>query len=202
MGTEDGAKALHVYVDGLRQDRWDADYRDAIGQHAWLESDQWPMEQVAAFMMVHHLLMEGEFAQITINVGHEPQHDGARAANREALRELPDPFVATVDQTQGTSSHGDGWLRWTESIRVMQSLGVPFTDLASGHMAPVRQITAAPPKHVPLEIGTTLPSKTWEHLRGWGVARWPYNSEVITLFVRMRFPRATTGRWTGGRTTP
>lgn len=181
MGDAEGARALQVYVQGIRDGRWSQEYRDVIHQHHW--ASHWPYEQVAAFALVHSDLMSGDVADVQLTTfGHAPSPDRERSANAAALADLPRPFIAEVDMGQN-GGDADGRLRWVEPIRVEVSTGVPFTD-PCGHTGPVPAIRTIPPGSVPLEIGTTMASNTLFHLRrDRGVARWPYGHDLIRLFV-------------------
>ncbi|MCO6011552.1 hypothetical protein NE236_42035 [Actinoallomurus purpureus] len=188
-----GARAMRTYIAGLKAGQWPAAYVNAIGQDSLLDSSRWPMEQMYAFARVHSMLMAGEISQVQISTAGQPAADENRSENQRRLDDLLGPFVATVDPGQGTDVIGDGWLEWTEPIQVEQSMGVPYIDLATGEEAPLLKVATAPPGRVPLEIGTTHASKTFEHLmRMRGVARWPYGSDRIRLFVRTRARRSLT----------
>jgi hypothetical protein len=185
--TPEGAAALRDYQDGLKAGRWPASYVAAIGQDPHDNPGRWPLAQIYAFMRVHAMLMDGEIAQVQISTDGGPVADENRTENQRRLDDLLGPFVATVNPNQGTDSDGDGHLEWDEPIQVEQSMGVPYIDLATGDEAPLLKVATTPPGRVPLEIGTTFPSKTFEHLtRFKGLARWPYGSDRIHLFVRMR----------------
>jgi hypothetical protein len=191
MVSSDGAHALHVYYEGLVQKRWPPDYLDAIGQIHRCNPTAWPPEQVASFMMVHHMLMEGEVASVRIGEVEGPGPDRDRIGNQKKVDNLVGPFVARVDLDQGSSTFGDGTLSWSETIEVEKSLGLPHIDLATDHRGPVEVITHFPPGSVPLEIGVSKPSRTYQHLlHGKGVARWPYGSDRIWLFVRSKRAKA------------
>jgi len=183
MGDPDGARALQVYVAGLREDRWDADYLDAIHQQHF--GGRWPMEQIAAFAHMHSDLMSGHVAHVQLTTfGATPGPDRERQANATALAELPRPFIADVDLTQHGADQ-DGRLRWVEPIQMELSTGVPWTDPV-GHTQPLNKIVTIDPGSVPLEIGTTKASNTLLHCRiHGGVARWPYEHDRIDLFVRV-----------------
>jgi hypothetical protein len=128
--------------------------------------------------------MRGDVARVVLGThGNTPCADAGRAANAAALSDLPHPFTATVDQTQGNDSQ-DGWLEWTEPIDVEVSTGV-----LGGSLSPVIVVRTLPPGGVPLEIGTTTPSVTLAHLRlQRGVARWPYGHHLITLLKNIGEP--------------
>lgn len=183
----EGAAALRDFRDGLKTGRWSLSYVNAIGQDYRLDPDRWPLAQIYAFMRVHSMLMDGEIAQVQISTDGGPVADENRTENQRRLNDLLGPFVAMVDPDQGTDSDGDGHLEWDEPIQVEQSMGVPYIDLATGEQSPLLKVATMPSGRVPLEIGTTFPSKTFEHLaRFKGLARWPYGSDCIHLFVRTR----------------
>ena len=189
--TPEGAAALRDFQDGLKIGRWPTSYVDAIGQDHRVDPHRWPLGQVFAFMRIHSMLMDGEIAQVQISTDGGPVADENRAENQRRLDDLLGPFVATVDPDQETDAYGDGHLEWDEPIQVEQSMSVPYIVLATGEEAPLLKVATFPPCRVPLEIGTTFPSKTFEHLsRFKGLARWPYGSDRIHLFVRTRARRS------------
>ena len=183
MGTPDGARALQVYVAGIRDDRWDDFYRESIHQHHWRE--HFPLEQIAAFAHAHSDIMGGHVAKVQITTfGATAARDAERAANAKALAELPRPFVAEVDLSQNCAD-SDGRLRWVEPIQVEVSTGVPYSD-PCGREQPLIAVRTIEPGSVPLEIGTTFASNTLFHFRrDRGVARWPYDHDRIYLFVKV-----------------
>jgi hypothetical protein len=51
------------------------------------------------------------------------------------------------------------------------------------------------PGEAPLEIGSSLPSRTWLHLReDRAVARWPYGHDSFMLFVKVTCIEEELGR--------
>jgi len=58
-----------------------------------------------------------------------------------------------------------------------------------GSTAPYLLRSKIPPGRAVLEIGSTLPSRTWAHLvmDGGAVARWPYGYSSFRLFVNLSF---------------
>lgn len=144
----------------------------------------WGPEQVACWLAVHADLMGGRFAEVRIEVGAEPGADGDRRANAEKLEDLPAPFTAHVDLRQNGGDQ-DGSLTWSEPIRVSRSTGKGYEE--DGQTFPYLERCLVPPRCVPLEIGTTLPSRTRLHMdQDSGVARWPYGSPFIFLMVKMK----------------
>lgn len=163
-------------------DKWPPDYVQVIGQHHW-ERYRWPLEQVAAFSVVHSEIMSGDVARVVIGTRRNTPHaDEDRAANAAGLSDLPHPFTAGVDLGQGNADQ-DGWLEWSEPIDVEVSTGVPLIG-ADGSMSPVIMKRTLLPGGAPLEIGYTMPSATLLHLRrNRSVARWPYGHPFLTLLV-------------------
>lgn len=167
---------------GLQNDQWGRDYTEAIGQSARHEAELWPMDQLAAFTMVHALIYGGAVAMVRIGTAGPPFRDKEREANATALSVLPRPFSATVDLDQANDP-GDGTLTWDEPIQVEQATGL-IDKHPDGSTAPIVVRYKIQPGSMPLEIGSTLPSRTYEHLAwGSGVARWPYGHSVIHLFI-------------------
>lgn len=185
--SEDGALAVRAHLLGIATGRWSQAYLDAIGQYHRHSPARWPLEQVAAFILVNHMKMTGALGEAEVVVGSQPSADRDRAINGSALAALPPPFRASVDLAQISSEAGDGHVEWSESIVVQRSLGIPLIDSATGHRVPLVVREQAAPGLLPLEIGTTTPSKTLEHLtKGTGVVRWPYRSNRLRLLVRVR----------------
>lgn len=167
---------------------FNSDYVDAIGQIFRADPGRWPMEQVAAFTAVHTKLCSGEVLQVLIGcegMDGGPKPDRKRRENAAKLADLPSPFEAEVDATQNAGDY-DGTLKWHAPIRMYGATGAVFLDpcrrSAKQPVGIVRTITDG---WAPLEIGYTQPSRTLLHLLEMGaVARWPYGSDYIRLFVR------------------
>lgn len=183
------AAIIPIYTEGLRTGRWPRDYLDAIGQIYRIGPSRWPRHQVAAFAQMHGYLMSGLVAQVEINVGRTPYPDVERDSNALALANLPTPFVAHLDRTQQNADE-DGWLEWCSPITVNRSIGAAYYASATDGPEPILMRQIIPPGRVPLEVGNTLPSRTWLHTHAErGVARWPYEATWIRLFVSSKFPR-------------
>lgn len=166
--------------------RFDPGYVAAVGQMFLYRPEKWPLEQAAAFMRVHAKIGAGEVALCGIEVGAYAAADREREANTAALADLPGPFDARVDQRQNGGDY-DGRLRWHEPIDVYLA-GEPRGDGTWAEEEGSWSTTRA--GWAPLEIGYTMPSRTLLHLLEFGaVARWPYDSNSITLLVDVtRFP--------------
>lgn len=185
LKDRDGLEVLRLARQGLRTGQWDEEYVAAIGQHAMMGPSSWPEEQVAAFAEVHSLIYGGSVATVLVGTGGEPLPDADREGNAAALATLPPPFRAKVDMRQHMRE-GDGVVFWDEPIRA--SLATQIIERApDGTTYPHTLSITIPPGSAVLEIGSSLPSRTWAHLidRGGRVARWPYGFDRLRLMVNM-----------------
>jgi hypothetical protein len=118
-----------------------------------------------------------------------PFPDAERDANAAVLCSLPPPFRAWLDMTQRGGPE-DGWLSWTEPILANKSVGLPYYSSGTDHPRPLTLPRAIPPGGIPLKVGNSPPSRTALHMyEEFGVARWPYESTMITIFISSRYPR-------------
>lgn len=185
MEDPDGPEVLNLARHGLRTGQWDDEYVAAIGQHGLLEPTSWPEEQLAAFAHVHNLIFGGSVATVLVGTGREPQADSDRKGNAAILATLPRPFRAEVDMGQ-QFKQGDGRLTWDEPIRVALATGL-IERRPDGSTYPHTVSFKVPPGSAILEIGSSLPSRTWKHLvdRQGKVARWPYGYSHVRLMVNL-----------------
>ncbi|GAA3155551.1 hypothetical protein ACFQ0X_44150 [Streptomyces rectiviolaceus] len=158
---------------------------DAVGQVHHRAPGRWPVHQVAAFLDIHAAIGAGRYAMVQVGVDTMPRPDAERAANAAALVDLPEPFTAQLDQDQNAADE-DGMVEWSEAIVVTRSTGVPYT---AGCAVPESLTipTAVQPMQIPLEVGTTLPSRTLLHLEeDGGVARWAYGSTDLYVLLNLQ----------------
>ena len=136
------------------------------------------------FAQAHLGVVEGKIGRVDVGLWDAPKSDSARAANQAALDDLPDPFRGSVDSEQH-GADADGWIEWSEPIQVSVTTGESVDD-SSGHPVPMTKVVMVEPRRVPLEIGTTKPSRTLAHIReGFGLARWPYGYERLHVLVNL-----------------
>ena len=185
--TPEGMRVMHDTHQCLRDGRWSGRYIDSIGQHGSATRSDWPMPQVAAFARVHGLIAAGAVAMVSVDTDGPPEPDKRREANARTLSGLPHPFVAKVDIGQTNSTRGDGVLRWTEPIRVSVATGLIETAEGTEWSGPISlHYHGLPPGEAPLEVGSSLPSRTLLHLIEDGkVARWPYGHSELRLFINL-----------------
>lgn len=164
---------------------WGTGYADALGSSARFTPKQWPLYQHAAFLKLHALVGSGRVAYTYISTGGAPGPDHDRAENAFLLTETCPPFTATLDMGQN-GADCDGSLAWGEPLRVSRPTGAFY--YADGCINQKQSILACPttrkPGWAPLEVGDSWLSRTLMHLWQYGaVARWPYGSDLIWLFL-------------------
>lgn len=134
----------------------------------------WPLEQQVALFSFARGMEAGRYGRLQINIGRTPSADAKRGANAAALSALPGPFVAEVDLAQN-GADADGHFAWTAPINV--NMYIEGDTPVACEMSP---------RSIPLEIGSTAPSRTLLHVaRDLGVARWAYGSEHLLLFLNL-----------------
>lgn len=159
----------------------------AVGQLHRVAPGDWPVHQVAAFLDVHAAVGAGRYAMVHVEVGATPCPDAERAANAAALSDLPEPFTAHLDMGQNAADE-DGTVLWADDIIVTRSTGVSYTAACSTR-EPLTIPTLVRPFHVPLEVGTTMPSRTLLHMEeDGGVARWAYGSTDLHILLNLGHP--------------
>lgn len=181
LGDPNGALVLHKAHRGVTR-YWEHGYVAALGQKDSRAGD-WQLGQIASFGALHVDIQAGAIGIVKVRAGGEPRRDSAREANAAHLADLPEPFAGEVymDQHNGDS---DGKLSWTEPVTIDVSTQATWEDCEGVHplLAPVTVRSG----WIPLEIGTTQASRTLLHVREeGGVARWPYGSDWIWVFLNM-----------------
>jgi hypothetical protein len=145
--------------------------------------ESWPLAQLYCIGFAHASINSGAIGRTEIAVpGDGPGPDREREANQAALAQLCRPFTATVDMGQ-MCADSDGTLSWDEPVVVLQATPPPGYR---GEETPkyVRRDVVVRPGSVPLEIGSTTPSRTLMHLHeSGGVARWPYGASTLHLWL-------------------
>jgi hypothetical protein len=166
--SEHWKPVLRQYVTRLRSGFWEKDYVNSCFQivHGGID-----IYAAYCFAHFHSWISIGKVLMAVIEVGCEPKDDSNISGNHEALQELPEPFSAVF---WGAYDDCDGYVKWSEPIEFGQM------DCTGREI-----VVEIPPKSIPLEVGTTRPDTTICHIIGeHGLARWPYGSKRIYLFVR------------------
>lgn len=160
-------------------------YADSLGSSARFRPSRWPVHQTAAFAYMHALVGGGDVAYVPISTGGTPGPDADRAGNANLLKRTMSPFVADLDMAQN-GADCDGSFEWGERINLHRSTGAFFYEdnCPKTFQSRLDYKTSYPPSWAPLEVGDSWPSRTLMHLWQYGaVARWPYGSEFILLFI-------------------
>ncbi|MEA2206553.1 MAG: hypothetical protein QOE77_3329 [Blastocatellia bacterium] len=136
-----------------------------------------------AFSQVHAQILTGEVAIILVNVGATPRGDKEVDYHNAILADSPSyMFFGTF---YGGLADQDGSFTWKSNVE----FNVHRYDGAAKKVRKPRPVSVAP-RTVPLEVGYTKGSRTMLHLgEEHGLARWPYGSESITVFVTINFTR-------------
>ncbi|MFE4263305.1 hypothetical protein [Streptomyces sp. NPDC056883] len=152
-----------------------------VGQiHRIPHPGEWPFEQMACFLDIHVMAGAGSLVRFRIDVGATPLPDAARVENAALLAARAgadvDAFEIWVDQKQNKAD-ADGTLTLVREVESTRSSGEGFLQgPALCRSGPCTTSVEMPvtlrPFTVPLEIGTTMPSRTLAHIvRDGGVAR-------------------------------
>jgi hypothetical protein len=189
LSTPRAAAVLADWRRRFKEDDYDPQYVASIGQ-TQRKPAYWPLEQVAAFVAVHAGLMSGKYAHVEVSVGNSPGPDADRAGNASKLRGTHHLFHAELDMHQN-GADCDGWLSWDTPIDVNKSSGLGLVTPCGTN--PVQMGMRVEPHGVPLEVGSSKPSRTYLHLlEEGGVARWAYDDD--RLYVLLNVERVQ--RWT------
>lgn len=159
---------LRQYVTKLKSGFWDWDYVNSCFQLGYGDIDIYAAYCFAHF---HTWVSIGKVLTAAIDLGLEPERDELIEENNKRLARLPGPFSGHF---AGGNHSNDGYVKWSEPIEFGQ---IDCTG---------REVMAViKPKSIPLEVGLTRPDTTIYHILGdHALARWPYSSERIHLFVR------------------
>jgi hypothetical protein len=180
MSDKESAAAVGDTVRKFREGAFDARYVAWIGQMRQAPG-YWPLEQVAAYLRVHASINSGEYAMFTVATRGEPGPDADRENNAARLANLKRPFSADLDMAQNAADQ-DGSFAWTDDVRGIRSTGI--ATINGCESIPVMTPYRVYPATAPLEVGTTLPSRTLMHLRVEGaVAHWPYGCSRLAVIV-------------------
>jgi len=154
----------------LQTQYWTQEYVDSFMQK-W-DRFEYDIYDAYSFAQFHAAVNAGKIAHATIQLSGIPKSDHRKSANNKLLEGLRPPFVA---QFTGGSVDDDGTFLWDHSIELVKS--------TSDNMMSVERVVV-PSGRVPLEVGYTTGSRTLLHLaQERGVARWPYGSCLIYLYL-------------------
>jgi hypothetical protein len=179
----DPEKALFVAqsLSEIANGRFNGSELASVMGRGWRSGAMSP-EQMLMVMFTHIDNCAGRIARTMVRAASEPSGDRFRDENAAALADLPHPFAACVSPSQ----HGadcDGWLEWSDPIEAQVCTNETFAG-DGGRREHVQVMVRIEPDRIPLEIGSTLPSRTRLHLvESGGVARWPYGSDWVYVWI-------------------
>lgn len=175
---------------------WGSGYADALGSSSRFQPSRWPLYQHAAFLELHALIGSGRVAYTYIGTGGTPGADADRNANAAKLADTCNPFTAVLSMTQNGAAC-DGRLCWSERLEISRPTGSYFYEDVCERVTqtPLMRPTVREPGSAPLEVGDSWPSRTLMHLWQYGaVARWPYGSDLIWLFLSYDYGQGRRGQ--------
>lgn len=137
------------------------------------QSPDWEYSAAEAyyFSKVYIGILKNEILLLPIKLGDKPSNDIEIMQNNLKLSYLPNDFYAEFLPCDGPIvDSSDGFLNWDKDVIFYDS---------KGNENIIKE------NSIPLEVGYTNPFTTFMHLeRDGGVARWPYESDEILLFVK------------------
>jgi hypothetical protein len=184
----------HIDGEMLDEGIYGSGYADSLGSSARFRPEKWPPHQHAAFIAIHSMIGSGEAGFTCISTGGAPGADADRAGNAAKLAQTHSHFRADLDMGQNCADQ-DGVLSWAEPLHISRPTGQFFypSPCKLDGQAPLVELTVGvAPRSVPLEVGDSWPSRTYMHLVQHGaVARWPYGSKLIWLFINFEHHNTT-----------
>lgn len=166
-------------------------YADALGSSARFAPKRWPLHQHAAFLELHALVGSGAVTYTCISTGGTPGPDADRTGNAARLAKTHDRFKARLDMEQN-GADADGTLSWSGPLQVSRPTGAFFypSDCRNAPQSILVYPSEVAEGSAPLEVGDSWPSRTLMHLWQYrAVARWPYGSNLIWLFLNVGWGR-------------
>ena len=130
-----------------------------------------------AFAVIHTEIFLGKIATAHVNLGATPHGDKEVDYHDAILADSPDCIFSGT--FYGGLADQDGNFTWKSPVKfTLQRVNEETGTLLEPSTIPL------PPLTVPLEVGYTKGSRSLLHLRiERGLARWPYGSEWVTIFV-------------------
>jgi hypothetical protein len=140
-----------------------------------------------AFAQIGAGIFDGSIVTAEIDIGQSPHEDKAIEDNNRIISSVQN--IGTLKDTKtgyqrtvgkvfqaefwGGLESSDGYVKWAEPIYMLQQVDGTTTKSIE-----------IPPGQIPLEVGYTSAARTMNHLGiERGLARWPYDSNIVTLLV-------------------
>lgn len=175
MADPEQISVFSDYLGKLRSGYFDKSYVDRVLQKPPRFSE-YDIYDAYAFAQFHFLNSSGKLASATVNIGLEPRDNTQVEYHNDILRKgkiFHGKFV-------GGLADSDGYMTWDKPLEFQTMHASESDDTID------RRGVIIMPRTLPLEVGYTEGSRTLLHLQqGDGLARWPYGSKEITLYVNL-----------------
>lgn len=162
---------LVQYIEQMQNGFYPQGFVDAVCQSSFA----WYPDLYVAYCFANVCAWIGAGLVLTakVEVGEEPEPDKEMERNNAILSDLPWPFEAEFTGPASRQDNDDGIFSWDEPVEFGQIL----------HTGE-KKVALIAPRGIPLEVGTTNADRTLRHiLQNGGLARWPYESMWIYLFI-------------------
>ena len=154
---------------------------DDVVQYAAIVRKPYTYADAYVMANIHGALYEHKIARLTITMPLTAPPDKNLEAVAEVFQGKMAPFVLEM---WGGYGDQDGILSWDRPVRAYLPGYEPTEASGSYQQSQQVQQIRLPPGHIPLEVGSTLASRSWFHLlQDGGLARWPYESNEIHVYV-------------------
>lgn len=155
----------------IREGSFSQGFIDCVYQYSWHHKPDINDAYVFAIMYLEMFDLNN-IAIFHIPVGRPPYPDKEITKNDSALKDLPAPFTGSF---HGGTQDEDGYIKWDRPIHAL-------TNREGGLCA-----CLLPPMRIPLEVGTNSSAKFKIAFEmNYGIARWPYEHDHVTVFVNKR----------------
>lgn len=177
MGDPDKIYVYSDYLRKMRSGHFDKTYIDNVMQkYSSYGDDEYDIYDAYAFAQFHFLMGSGKLASAKVNIGLKPKANDEVEYHNNVLRKGKIIYGAFV----GGLGDSDGHITWDKPLefQIMHASETDDTIERSALIVSSRQL--------PLEVGFTDGSRTLLHLyQDHGLARWPYGSKIITLYLNL-----------------
>lgn len=178
----------------LRNKLYTRDYVDTIMQ----TGGSYTPSDILAFSHIHYHIGVGNIVRLTVDVGHEPQGDGALEQNNRSLATLPKLFEAQFLPEKGSAAWDDGFFSGKGNA-IFERTTIPTYQHLDKYL-----VIDLYNQWIPLEVGTTQGHISYLHLFFEGaLARWAYGSTQIVVFLLVnQLPNHRARVWKYHKATP
>jgi hypothetical protein len=153
---------------------WEQWYVDMFCQKHF---DNFDVYDAWSFIQLHSALWNGSIGWASVFLGETPGKDQDREGNNAKLKKLASPFGAVFEPSIGAVMNDDGAFWWNAPINFAK------------HNRETNQWKkiSLEPKCIPIEVGYTNAEISYFHVFTTtnALARWPYYSQWIHIFVSL-----------------